>query len=172
MTTSTLETKPQEKREIARTPELTGYPFGLVRRFSTEFDRILEDFGFRPHFGALLPEFHKGIAWTPAVEILEREGEFVVRADLPGMKKEDVKVNIAEDCLTLEGERKHEEKETREGYFRSERTYGAFTRTIALPEGAIADGAQAVFKDGVLEITVPVPPRTQKKARAIEVKTT
>ena len=172
MATPTVESKREEKRELARPPELTGYPFGLMRRFSTEFDRILEEFGFRPHFGALLPEFHKGIAWTPAVEVFERKGELVVRAELPGMTKEDVKVNIEEDCLTIEGERKHEQKETREGYFRSERSYGSFARTIALPEGAIAEGAQAVFKDGVLEITVPVPPRMEKKARAIEVKTT
>lgn len=172
MTTSTLDTRPDEK-EIARTREpRETYPYGLMRRFSGEIDRMFQDFGFRPHFGALLPELHKPIAWTPDVEILERKGEFVVRVDLPGMTKDNVTVNVTDECLTIEGERKHEEKETREGYYRSERTYGSFARTIALPEGAGWDLAKATFKDGVLEVAIPLPPRPAKKARSIEVKTT
>jgi len=168
---TTLETKREEKREMAPGRELMGAPFGFVRRFSTEFDRILEDFGFRPHFAGLLPEFRQATAWTPVIEVLERNGELVVRTELPGLTKEDVKVIVTDEFLTIEGERKHEEQETREGYFRSERCYGSFARTIALPEGAAGELAQAVFKDGVLEVSIPMPPRPEKKGRAIEVKT-
>ena len=174
MATAILD-KAQEKREIAQPREhreLLGYPFGLMRRFSTEMDRMLEDIGFRPHFAALMPVLRKEVAWTPDLEIFERKGELVVRADLPGMTKENVKVNITDEFLTLEGERRHEEKETREGFYRSERTYGAFSRSIALPEGAKGELAQAAFKNGVLEVTIPVPPRPEKTPRTVEVKAT
>jgi len=173
MATAMLD-KPQEKREIPGAREhreLPGYPFGLMRRFSTEMDRMLEDFGFRPHFAALAPGLRKEVAWTPEIEILERKGELVVRADLPGMTREHVKVNITGEFLTLEGERRHEEKETREGFYRSERSYGTFARSIALPEGVKGELAQAVFRNGVLEVTIPMSPRPEKTPRSVEIKT-
>jgi HSP20 family protein len=173
MATAILD-KPQEKHEISRVREpreLLGYPFGLMRRFSTEMDRMLEDFGFRPHFAALVPDIRKDVAWSPEIEIFERKGELVVRADLPGMPKEQVKVNVTDEFLTLEGERKHEAHETRQGFYRTERSYGAFARTIALPEGAKGELAMATFKNGVLEVTIPLTPRPEKTPRTVEVKT-
>jgi HSP20 family protein len=172
MATATLETKSEEKRDIApfrETRELSSYPFGLLRRFSSEMDRVLEDFGFKPHFAPLMPELRKEM-WSPNLEIIERKGQLVVRAELPGLSRDDVKVTVTDEFLTIEGERRHEEKESREGYFRSERSYGTFARTIPLPEGATSESAEAVFKNGILEVTVPLPPRPEKKARAIEVK--
>ncbi|HKI19597.1 MAG TPA: Hsp20/alpha crystallin family protein, partial [Isosphaeraceae bacterium] len=103
-------------------------------------------------------------------DVIEREGQFVVRADLPGMNKEDVKVEVTEDAITIEGERKNEKKEEREGYYYCECSYGSFYRAIPLPEGAEASRATAEFRNGVLEVTVPAPSRPEPKARRLEVK--
>jgi HSP20 family protein len=101
--------------------------------------------------------------------VLQKNGEFIVRADLPGLRKENVKVEITDNVLTLSGERKEEKEEKREGYYRSERSYGSFYRQIPLPEGAKTDTATAEFKDGVLEITMQAPER-QPRARRLEIK--
>ena len=93
----------------------------------------------------------------------------MIRADLPGLSKEDVKVEIADGVITIEGERKQEKKEEREGYFYSECGYGSFYRAIPIPEGAEASQATAEFRQGVLEVTVPVPSRPESKARRLEV---
>lgn len=119
-------------------------PFGLMRQFTDEMDRV---FGFEA----------KETAWVPPIEMKRMEGKLVVTADLPGLKKEDVKVNVTGNTLTLEGERKEEEEDKGEGYYHSERRYGKFFRSIPLPEGAKVDATDAEFKDGVLEITVPIP---------------
>jgi len=108
--------------------------------------------------------------WSPKVEVLEREGQFVIRADLPGLSKDDVKVEIADGLITIEGERKQETKEEREGYYYSECGYGSFYRAIPLPEGAEAAKATADFHQGVLEVVVPVPSKPESKARRLEVR--
>ena len=87
--------------------------------------------------------------------MLEREGQVVVRADLPGMSKDDIKVEVSDGLLTIQGERKNEKKEEREGYCYSECSFGTFYRAIPLPEGAEASKATADFRNGVLEVTVP-----------------
>jgi HSP20 family protein len=130
-------------------------PFALMRQFTEEMDRA---------FGAL-----RGAGeWAPAIEVQEKDGKLCVTAEIPGVKKEDIKVNIANSTLTIEGERKHEKEEKREGYYHSERSYGKFLRSIALPEGAETDKATAQLKDGVLEVTVPVP-EAKEKAKQIPV---
>ena len=107
--------------------------------------------------------------WTPQVEVFQRDGELVVRADLPGMNRNDINVDVAEDRITLQGERKREHEEERQGVFRSERSYGTFYREILLPQGAITDQAKASFRDGVLEITVPTPPESTRRGRRLEI---
>jgi HSP20 family protein len=99
----------------------------------------------------------EGAAWTPTIEVMEKEGKLLVTAELPGVKKEDVKVHIDGDTLVVEGERKQEKEEKREGYYHSERSYGTFYRSIPLPEGAKADQTAAQFNNGVLEVSVPIP---------------
>jgi HSP20 family protein len=126
----------------------TVNPFALVRQFTEEMDRI---------FGAAPQATGNGGAWAPAIEVKEKEGELLVTAELPGVKKEDVKVHIDGDTLVVEGERKQEKEEKHEGYYHSERSYGAFYRSIPLPEGAKADQTAAQFNNGVLEVTVPIP---------------
>ncbi len=148
-------------------------PFGMLSRMMADMERFFDDVGFgrSRFFGGMRPSEMPGIRaigapWVPQIEVSERDGELCVRADLPGMRKEDVKVNLSEDALTIEGERR-EQRESR-GY--SERAYGSFYRTIPLPEGVQADGAQAKFEDGVLEVTLPLPQCDQQKRRQLEVK--
>jgi len=167
LTIDKLEKKELEPRFIE--PFRSEYfenPFSLMRRFSHEMDRLFEDFGFRPRFFENTVE--TGV-WSPDVEVLEKGGQFIVRADLPGLTKEEVKVGVTDDVLTLEGERKTVKEEKREGYFRSERNYGAFYRAIPLPEGVKADAIVANFKNGVLEVTMPLL-KEEKKVKTIEVK--
>jgi HSP20 family protein len=105
--------------------------------------------------------------WAPQIEVFQRDNELVVRADLPGMTRDDVAVEVTEEAVTIQGERRHESEEEREGFYRSERIYGSFYRVIPLPEGAISEQAKANFRDGVLEITMPAPPKS--KGRRIEI---
>ena len=162
----------EEKKELEPrfiTPFRPDYfenPLNLMRRFSNEMDRLFGDFGFRPKF------FEKPIettVWVPDIEVFEREGQFIVRADLPGLTKDEVKVGITDELLTLEGERKQIKEEKREGYFRTERNYGVFYRAIPLPEGVKAEKILANFKNGVLEVTMPLV-KEEKKVKKIEVK--
>ena len=95
--------------------------------------------------------------WSPQVEVFEREGQLVLRADLPGLTKEDVKVEVTNEAINISGERKSEHEEKREGYYRSERSYGSFYRSIPLLEGVNAEDANATFRNGVLEITMQAP---------------
>lgn len=120
-------------------------PFAMMREFAREMDRA---------FGAL-PEVENKV-WWPAIECKQANGSFVVTAELPGMKKEDVKVEIAEDTLILEGERKFEETKEDKGFFRTERSYGKFYRSIPLPEGAKPEEIKAELANGVLEVKIPV----------------
>jgi HSP20 family protein len=159
-----------EKMELKRTTPETANPFQMMRRFSKNMDRLFEDFGgfnfptfFKTDFAPFRMEFDN-VEWVPQIEVLQNNGQFMVRADLPGLTKDDVKVELTDDVLTISGERKEEKEEKREGFYRSERSYGSFYREIPLPEGAKTEEAAATFHNGVLEITVPaekveIPPR-------------
>ena len=159
------------KMEVAlKTPE-TVNPFQLMRRFTKDMERLFEDFqgfSFPKFFQTDFPPFRMefdNVQWVPQIEVLQNNGQFMVRADLPGLTKDDVKVEVTDDLLTLSGERKEEKEEKREGFYRSERSYGSFYRQIPLPEGARTENATATFEKGVLEIKIPaskVEPSTRK----------
>lgn len=166
--------------ESAALMKVMDSPFTFVRRFAEEMDRLFEDFGFG--FGLRMPSLltrgHELLRresrlvpaeWSPRVDILEREGQVVVRADLPGLTKEDIKVELTDNLLTLQGERKLEKKEEREGYYYNERFQGSFYRSIPLPEGVDASKATAEFRNGVLEVVMPAPARPESKARRLEI---
>jgi HSP20 family protein len=155
----------------------SGSPFAFMRRFSEEMDRLFEDFGFgggllAPSSGRELGGFGEAGAgaWSPQVEVFEREGQMVVRADLPGMTKDDVNVDITDGALVIRGERRSGREENEEGYYRTERSYGSFYRQIPLPEGVNAEEADATFRNGVLEITMPAPQRAEQSRRRIEIR--
>jgi len=119
--------------------------------------------------GRCTPWHARSEMWAPDIEVSQHDNEFVVRADVPGMKKEDVSVDVTDNDITISGERRLEEETERGGVYRSERSYGTFFRTIPLPEGAIADQAKASFKDGVLEIRMPAPNQATR-GRRLEIK--
>jgi HSP20 family protein len=163
---------------VRRDPWESRGPIGMLERFADEMDRVFDDFGFgrawlsRPGRGwAGLRGRGKIDSWIPAVEVFHRNNELIVRADLPGLKKDEVNVEVTDDALTIQGERKREHEEEREGVYRSERSYGSFRRVIELPSGTITDQAKATFKDGVLEISVPAPSEQVRRGRQLEIKT-
>jgi HSP20 family protein len=154
-----------------------GNPFEMMNRMTEEmdrvFDRVFGDFGAprrswltRRPFGSLEREGH----WTPHLEAFQQGDRFIVRADLPGLQKDDVKVELNENAITIHGERREEHQEEREGYFHTEREYGQFYRTVPLPEGVIGESAQASFKNGVLEITMQAPPAEATRGRRLEIR--
>jgi HSP20 family protein len=149
-----------------------------MRRISDEMDRLFEGFGFGRGMVGADPAWQGGLTsgieqeaalWSPHLEMFERDGKLIVTADLPGVKKEDVKVEVDQDAITLQGQRRHEQTSREQGYYRSERSYGSFYRTVPLPEGADPSTASATFRDGVLEIALQAP---QKRAgsRSLEIK--
>lgn len=154
----------REEQMSERRQSLSRHEPTLMNRFANEIERLFEDFGLGRVWGEIARA-----EWAPQIEVFERGGQFIVRADLPGMTSNDVKVEITDDALTIQGERKHEHKEEREGWYRSERSYGSFFRSVPLPEGINADEAKATFREGVLEITMPAPKREERRRR-IEIK--
>jgi len=108
--------------------------------------------------------------WSPAIDVFQRGNDLVIRADVPGLSKDDITVDIADDQLTIRGERRYDHEEEREGVFRSERSYGSFCRVVPLPQGAIADSAKATFNSGVLEIVLQAPSFDVRRGRRIDIK--
>jgi HSP20 family protein len=130
---------------------------------SRVFEEFLDDF-FAPAAASSSPS---GRTWIPAVDILEKEGDLILRAELPGLEEKDIELKLEGNVLTLKGERKFENKDKRENYHRVESYYGSFSRSFTLPEGADRDKISAEYKNGIL--TVKVPQRPEVKAREIPV---
>jgi HSP20 family protein len=105
--------------------------------------------------------------WVPAMDLVETEDHYVLRADLPGLADEDVNVQLEDNVLTISGQRPSEHDQQQEGYYRLERAFGSFSRSLTLPEGVDPDGVQAHFDRGVLEIQIPKP--EQKKPRQVQI---
>ena len=131
-------------------------PFTLMRRMSEEMDRQFGQFAGQQGSGS-------SGAWYPAIEVAERDNQLHVHAELPGLKPEDVKVEVTDDALVIRGERKSEHEHRLGNAYRSERRYGEFYREIPLPEGVNAEQARAQFRDGVLEVAIPVPQQANRR---------
>ena len=129
----------------------------MARRWQSPFPRLFEDF-----------EENYDEEFTPAVESYVKNGNLVVRADVPGLELKDLDVSIIGNVLCVKGERKSEQEVKKEDYLRREVSYGAFERRMTLPEGAAADKVKASFKNGVIEITVPLAKETVAKKVPIE----
>lgn len=160
----------QETRPLRQPSSMWSSPFQLLERFADEMDRVFDDFGLGRQ-GLASPFFRtdRPTAWAPQLEVFQRQNELVIKADLPGMTKDDIKIDVRDDALTIQGERRREHEEEREGLYRSERSYGSFCRVVPLPEGAITEQAKASFRDGVLEITMPTPPEQVTRGRRLEI---
>jgi HSP20 family protein len=161
-----------EKKETAlATGRASRDPFALLRQMTSELDSVFEaPFGsaFRwPSFrGFAFPE---GANWAPEIDVFERDNRLVTKVDLPGLKREDVKVEVTDGCLSISGERKAETEEKKDNVYRCERSYGSFYRAVPLPEGAKPEDVKATFADGVLEVSVPLPAKAEAKRRTVEI---
>jgi HSP20 family protein len=107
--------------------------------------------------------------WMPAMDLVETDDHFVLRADLPGLSEADVNIEVEDSVLTVSGERRSEHESTKEGYHRVERAFGAFSRSLTLPEGVDAEAVSASFDRGVLEVRIPKPEERKPRRVAIQV---
>jgi HSP20 family protein len=180
--------RPQE-RALGRTGRhaiaLSTSPFSMVRRFMDEMDRVFSDFfsdvGFRspsilaPLTPLTLTPFPslsqlETAVWSPVIETFEPDGRLVFRAELPGLDKNDVNVEIDGDQLVISGERTESEEQRRGGRVYSERCYGAFERRITLPEGCDVEDVEASYENGVLEVSIPKPEEARPQRKRIQIK--
>jgi HSP20 family protein len=111
----------------------------------------------------------EGTKWFPEIDVFERENRLVTKIDLPGMKKEDVKVEVTDGHLAISGERKTEAEEKKDRFYRCEREYGSFYRAVPLPEGVKLEDVKATFADGVLEVSIPLPAKAEPAVRKVEI---
>lgn len=163
-------TKQETKKEK---PEVTPWrPFSEMARWEREMERTFEDF-----FGKRLRPLMDERWWVPrtialpapAVDLYDEKDEIVAKAELPGMGKDDIQVNISDHLLTIKGEKKREEETKEENYYRSERSYGSFSRSVELPAEVQVEKARASFKNGVLEIRLPKTEEAKKKESKVKV---
>lgn len=138
-------------------------PFREFAALRTEMERLFDSM-----LGRYPRERVEGL-WAPLVDVEETKDNVVVRVELPGMKKDDIKVTLMNNVLTVSGERKHASEEKGRTYYRIERSYGKFQRTLELPSEVVADKAKATYKDGILEMVIPKTEKAKEKEIAIEV---
>ncbi len=127
--------------------------------FSREVDRLFDAF-----FGQRERDARR---WVPPMDLVESEGHFVLKADLPGLSEGDVSIEVEDGTLRISGERKAEREQTERGWYRIERSFGSFSRSLTLPDGVDPDGIEASFHNGVLEVQIPKP--AERKPRRIEI---
>ena len=161
----------QQNRGLSRQEQFAPLsPFSLMSRFREEMDRLFADFGFgsrglfSPGFGR---DFERSM-WSPQTEVFQRGNQLVIHADLPGMSKDDINVDIEDDQIIIRGERREEREQNEQGFYHTERSYGSFSRSIPLPQGIDAEQANASFNNGVLEITMPMPAQ-KSRGRRVEI---
>jgi HSP20 family protein len=136
-----------------------------------EMQRHFEDLFGRPFLPAMwrrIPTMEMG--WAPAIEVFEKEDKFVVKAELPGMKEDDIDISVVGDTLTIKGERKAESEVKEEDYYCCERSYGSFSRSIAMPSSVDAKKIEASYEDGVLEVSLPKAPEVKPKKISVSAK--
>jgi HSP20 family protein len=127
-------------------------PFAELSELRTRFDRMLDEFDGRER------------VWTPAIDVVRDNGNLVVHAELPGIKPEEVKIEVEDDILTVSGEHEERKDQKDKHYMRRERRYGSFSRSMALPPGVDAKNIKAKTHDGVVEVTIPLPKEAKKEA--------
>jgi len=164
-------------REVKKAEKTKGEvvpwrPFSEMTRWEHDIDEMFENF-----LGRRIRPFWPERWWpasgleitTPTVDLYEEKDDIVVKAELPGMEKDDIEINLTDDRLTIKGEKKQEQETKRENYYRSERSYGSFIRTLDLPREVQTDKVKAAFKNGVLEIRLPKTEEAKKKETKVKV---
>ena len=143
-------------------------PFALFRQMTADFDQLFAEPLLRwPAFRTRA--MTEPATYFPEIDVFEKDNRLVTKVDLPGMNKEDVKVEITDGRLVISGERKTDAEEEKEGFYRCERSYGSFYRAIPLPDGVRPDDVKATFAAGVLEVSVPLPAKVAPKPQAIQI---
>src|SRR5664279_1954468 len=127
-------------------------PFAELGELRSRFDRTFDDF-----------TFGRERTWTPAIDVVRENGNLVVHADIPGIKPEEVKIEVEDDILTVSGEHEEHKEQKDKLYVRRERRYGSFSRSMALPPGVEAKNINATTHDGVVEVTIPLPKEAKKE---------
>ena len=151
-------------------------PFVMMQRMAEDMEQLMDEFGRgRPGLAGAIAQRPgmrslAGAEWSPQIEVRQQGDRIVVRADLPGVKREDVHIDVENDLLTIRGERREERTEEEGGFVRSERMYGQFSRTIPLPSGVDPEECEAKFQDGVLEVSIPMPSQNQRRGKRIEIR--
>ncbi|HET7848769.1 MAG TPA: Hsp20/alpha crystallin family protein [Pseudolabrys sp.] len=157
-------------REARRHPLSEWNPFETVRR---EIDRMFDDlwrFPFVSSPGVSPPASGMRTAGAPAVDVVEKPGEFQITAELPGIDEKNLEVKCADGVLTIKGEKSEEKEESKQDYYLSERRFGSFQRSFRIPESVDPEKIDASFKNGVLTLKLPKSPEAQKSERKIEIK--
>jgi HSP20 family protein len=164
----------QSKSEVqpAKTGEVVKAPSRAVRPFE-EMERMFDDFlgrsWLQPFRFGRMPEL--SMAWEgrlPKLDVIDRDSEVVVKAEVPGVKKEDLEISVTGDLFTIKGQTRREEKEEKGDYYRCEVSQGSFSRTVTLPAMVDEAGAKAQLKDGILEVTLPKTEKSKKRAIKID----
>lgn len=162
-----------KKNETAMARPAVGRdPFAFMQQVTDDFERLFGGSfaGFR--WPSLLRQPASEPNWLPNIDVFERDKKLVAKLDLPGMTKNDVKVEVVDGYLSISGERKTEAEEKKDNFYRCEREYGSFYRTVPLPDGIKTDDVRATFADGVLEITIPLPAKAAAKPQQVEIQET
>ena len=149
------------RRERGRvSPGILVSPFSLMRQLMEDLDQLTAG-GTGTSGAAPARRSGRDALWVPTIEVSEEDGQLVVRADVPGVNRDQIEVEIDDGQLIISGERKEEHEERRGGFYRTEVSYGRFYRAVPLPDGVHPEQAQATFNNGVLEIRIPRPARQQ-----------
>lgn len=140
-------------------------PFGDLIRMQDEMNHLFDDFFGRP---ITRPEWTEEV-WSPSVDVSETKDDILISAELPGISKENVKLSVHDNILTLSGEKREEKEEKDVNYHRVERSYGAFSRSFTLPTSVQADKVKATYKDGILKIALPKSEKAKPKEIPISI---
>jgi HSP20 family protein len=161
--------KTEMKKEVEKTGQ-AGPPIPLIEEkwYEDLFKRPISLFNHPPGWPGVKFSEIEEMSFT--ADIFEEGNDVVVKADMPGVKKEDVDVSLSDDMITIRGEKKKEEKAERKDYYRAERAYGSFTRSFRLPADVQADKAEAKFDQGVLEIRIPKMEEARSKTKKVPIK--
>jgi HSP20 family protein len=168
-----LTVKTEKSAKPAKAAPGAWHPFDALHQ---EIDRLFEDFSSNwprlsfPRISAAAPYFQGDFELKVASEASEDDKAYRVTVELPGMSEKDVEISLTDSALTIKGEKKSEKEESKKDYHYSERSYGAFRRSFALPEGVEADKIEASMKAGVLTVVMPKSAEAQKKSRTVEIK--
>ena len=163
---STAEVQPAKGGEVTKAPSRAMRPFEEMERM---FDEFLGRGWLRPFRLGRMPEL--AAVWEgrlPKLDVIDRDNEVVVRAEVPNVKKDDLEISVTGDLFTIKGQTKREEKEEKGDYYRCEVSEGSFSRTVTLPAMVDEAGAKAQLKDGMLEVTLPKTEKSKKRAIKID----